>query len=278
MPLPGLVVFGLNIPKLPHGEDDVGSTRLLAAGTILAAALTGAAPAAAAPPADPETDMVLSAGTAEVKPGTMITLSGWAGWLGRDTGNAGKVEFFFRKGATGPRVRIGTTEAASSGDFRLKVKATASGQYAAEYQHRKQPVKANGTAYLNVYTEKPVERTLFGWNAFTMSCLPACEAVGSEQLISPGPIKVKLTRECLQPTAGGRVGFTTDPKNAFKAGDPGWREFPKGEGPTEFELKPGITRGHFYLQWTSTAAPEGQFTSCNLSFLATQSDVQKDYV
>jgi hypothetical protein len=257
----------------------VGSTRLLAAGTVLAAALTGAAPAAAAPLADPPaTNMVLSAGTAEVKPGATITLSGWAGFLGRDTGNAGKIDFFFRKGATGPRVRVGSTEAGSSGNFRLKVKATGSGEYAAEYRHRKQPVKANATAYLNVYTEQPVDRTLYGWSATTMPCLPSCKAVGPDQLIGTGPIKVKLTRECLQPTAGGRVGFTDDPANAFKADDPGWRDFPKGEGPAEFELKPGVARGHFYLEWTSTAAPEGEFTSCNLSFIATQTDVQKSYV
>jgi hypothetical protein len=257
----------------------VGSTRLLAAGTVLAAALTGAAPAAAAPLADPPaTNMVLSAGTAEVKPGATITLSGWAGFLGRDTGNAGKIDFFFRKGATGPRVRVGSTEAGSSGNFRLKVKATGSGEYAAEYRHRKQPVKANATAYLNVYTEQPVDRTLYGWSATTMPCLPSCKAVGPDQLIGTGPIKVKLTRECLQPTAGGRVGFTDDPGNAFKADDPGWRDFPKGEGPAEFELKPGVARGHFYLEWTSTAAPEGEFTSCNLSFIATQTDVQKSYV
>ncbi|MEU4619751.1 hypothetical protein AB0G04_07215 [Actinoplanes sp. NPDC023801] len=257
----------------------MGSTRLLAAGTVLAAALSGAAPAAAAPLADPpRTDMMFSAGTAEVKPGTMITLSGWAGWIGRDTGNAGKVDFFFSKGTTGPRVRIGSTEAASSGEFRFRVKATASGQYAAEYQHRKQPVKASGTAYLNVYTEKPVTQTVFGWNAFTMPCLPACTAVGPDQLISPAPIKVKLTRECLQPTAGGRVGFTGDAKNTFKSGDPGWRDFPEGEGPVEFELKPGVTRGHFYLEWTSTPAPKGGLTSCNLSLTATQTDLRKDYV
>jgi hypothetical protein len=257
----------------------VGSTRLLAAGTVLAAALTGAAPAAAAPLIDPpKTDMVLSAGTAEVKPGAPVVLSGWAGFLGRDTGNAGKIDFWFSKGATGPRVHVGSTEAGSSGNFRLKVKATASGQYQAEYTHRKQPVKAAGTAYLNVYTEQPVDRTLYGWSATTMPCLPSCKAVGPDQLISTGPIKVKLTRECLRPASGGRVGFTADPKNAFKAGDPGWRDFPKGEGPTEFELKPGVTRGHFYLEWTSTAAPEGQFTSCNLSFTATQTDAQKNYV
>jgi hypothetical protein len=257
----------------------VGSTRLLAAGTVLAAALTGAAPAAAAPLIDPpKTDMVLSAGTAEVKPGAPVVLSGWAGFLGRDTGNAGKIDFWFSKGATGPRVHVGSTEAGSSGNFRLKVKATASGQYQAEYTHRKQPVKAAGTAYLNVYTEQPVDRMLYGWSATTMPCLPSCKAVGPDQLISTGPIKVKLTRECLRPASGGRVGFTADPKNAFKAGDPGWRDFPKGEGPTEFELKPGVTRGHFYLEWTSTAAPEGQFTSCNLSFTATQTDAQKNYV
>jgi hypothetical protein len=258
----------------------VGSTRLLAAGTALAAALTVATPAAAAPLADPApvTSMEFTAAPDEVKPGATVVLSGWAGFVGRDTGNAGRVDFWFRKSPKDPKVPLGSTEAGSSGKFRHKIKATGSGEYGAQYRHRKLPVSASATDHLSVYTERAVDRMLYSWTATAMSCLPSCKAIGPEQFISAGPVKVKLTRECLQPKSGGRIGFTADPANVYKPGDPAWRDFPQGEGPTEFELEPGITRGHFHLEWTSAAAPEGELTSCNLSFTATQTDLQKDYV
>ncbi|MDI6101128.1 hypothetical protein QLQ12_21165 [Actinoplanes sp. NEAU-A12] len=260
----------------------MGSIRLraagaLATGTAMVATLAGATPAGAAPAPKPATNMEFSASPNETTPGSPVVLSGWAGFIGRDTGNAGKVEFWFRKGEKDPKVYLGSTNASSSGKFRFPVRATATGQYVAHYQHQKQDVGADGTDHLDVYNNRAVDRMLYSWTATALSCLPSCKTTGPEQFISAGPVKVKLSRECLQPKSGGRIGFTDDPKNAFKAGEPGWREFPEGEGPVEFELKPKVTRGHFYLEWTSAPAPAGGLTSCNLSFTASQTDIHKDY-
>jgi hypothetical protein len=260
----------------------VGSTRLLTIGTALVVALAGSAPAVAAPPpakTEIQTGMEFTAGPDETTPGGQVVLSGWAGIEGRTTGNAGRVEFFFRKKPTDPKVPIGTTEAGSSGKFRYTAKATVSGEYSAHYKHRKLAITADGTDSLNVYVDRPVDRFLYSWTAESLSCLPTCTAEGPEQFVSATPIKVKLTRECLRPKSGGRIGFTADPENAYTAGAPGWRDFPDGEGPTEFELNPGITRGHFYLEWTSGApAGDAELTACNLSFSATQQHVERQYI
>jgi hypothetical protein len=261
----------------------VGSTRLLTIGVALVATLAGSAPAAAAPPppkTEIVTDMRFQAGPAETTPGGRVVLSGWAGIVGRDTGNAGKVDFYFHgKKPQDKEVYVGSTEAGSSGKFRYTTKATVSGQYRAKYQHRTRDITADGTWGLNVYVDRHVDHFLYSWTADALSCLPACVAEGPDQFVSAGPIKVELTRQCLQPRSGGRIGFTDDDTNTYKAGAPGWRDFPEGEGPTEFELKPGITLGHFYLEWTS-APPAGdkELTSCNLSFSASQKRVQREYV
>lgn len=261
----------------------MGNIRLLAAGalatgTAVIATLAGATPAGAAPVPQPETNMEFAASPDETTPGAPVVLSGWAGFVGRDTGNAGKVDFWFRKGQKDPKVYLGSTRAGSSGKFRFPVRATGTGEYLAHYQHQKLPITADSTDHLTVYTNRPVDRMLYSWTATALSCLPSCRTTGPEQFISPGPVRVKLDRECLQPRSGGRIGFTGDPKNTFQAGDPGWRDFPQGEGPVEFELKPKATKGHFYLEWTSAPAPDGQLTSCNLSFTASQTDFHKDYV
>jgi hypothetical protein len=262
----------------------VGSTRLLMIGTALVATLAGSAPAAAAPPPPPpkneiQTGMQFAAGPAETTPGGRVVLSGWAGILGRDTGNAGRVDFSFRKTPADKPVPVGSTEAGSSGKFRYTTKATVSGEYMAHYKHQKRDITADGTDSLNVYVDRPVDRFLYSWTADSLSCLPTCTADGPEQFVSATPIKVKLTRECLRPKSGGRIGFTDDPANTYKAGAPGWRDFPNGEGPTEFELNPGITRGHFHLEWTSgPPASDAELTACNLSFSATQQHIERQYI
>ncbi|GIF36824.1 hypothetical protein [Actinoplanes xinjiangensis] len=262
----------------------MGSTRLLTIGTALVATLAGSVPAAAAPPPPPpktalQTGMQFAAGPDETTPGGQVVLSGWAGIEGRDTGNAGRVEFRFRKTPADKAVVIGSTEAGSSGKFRYTTKATVSGEYTAHYKHRKLDITADGTDSLNVYVDRPVDRFLYSWTAENLSCLPTCSTAGPEQFVGTGPIKVKLTRECLRPQSGGRIGFTNDAANTYKAGAAGWRDFPNGEGPTEFELKPGITRGHFYLEWTSGApASDMELTACNLAFSATQQHIERKYV
>ncbi|WP_433790409.1 hypothetical protein [Actinoplanes sp. CA-252034] len=261
----------------------MGSTRLLTIGTALVATLAGSAPAAAAPPPPPKTEintgMQFAAGPDETTPGGNVVLSGWAGIEGRTTGNAGRVEFHFRKKGSDEQVYVGATDAGSSGKFRFTTKATVSGEYNAHYRHRKMAITADGTDSLNVYVDRPVDRFLYSWRADALSCLPACVAQGPDQFVTAGPIKVELTRECLRPGSGGRIGFTADPANTYTAGAPGWRDFPDGEGPTRFELNPGLTRGHFHLEWTSgPAADDKELTSCNLAFSATQQHIERQYV
>ncbi|GAA4966626.1 hypothetical protein GCM10025331_69040 [Actinoplanes utahensis] len=264
---------------------------LAATGTALVAALAGATPAGAAPepartPAGtaapsartPETSIDFAAAPDETTVGAPVVLSGRAGLVGRGTGNAGTVRFWFRKGQQGPKVYLGSVAAGDSGAFRHTVKATATGEYLAEYRNSRQPILASGTDFLAVYTNRPVDRMLYTWTATRLSCLPSCRATGPEQFISPGPVQVKLNRDCLQPKSGGRIGFTSDPANTVTPGDPAWREFPDGEGPTTFELRPGVTKGHFHLEWTSGPAPAGQLTACDISFTASQRSVSKDYV
>ncbi|SFE77409.1 hypothetical protein SAMN05421541_103509 [Actinoplanes philippinensis] len=259
----------------------MSSTRLLTVGAAMVAAMAGSTPAAAAPPPPPEllTTMQFTAGPDEVAPGGKVVLSGQAGIEGRSTGNAGRVEFSFRKKGTTEEVSVGATDAGSSGKFRFTTKATVSGEYVAHYRHRTRDITADGTDSLNVYVDRPVDRFLYSWTAQALSCLPTCVAQGPDQFVTTGPIKVKLTRECLRPNSGGRIGFTADPANTYTAGAPGWRDFPNGEGPTDFELNPGITRGHFYLEWTSgPAADAKELTSCNLAFSATQQQTERQYI
>ncbi|GGN42182.1 hypothetical protein FHR83_007277 [Actinoplanes campanulatus] len=264
----------------------MGNTRLLAAGGALAATMAVAVPvvtldravAVPAPARGPASGMEFSAPHDEVEAGTPIVLSGRAGYLNRATGNGGRVDIFFRKEQTAPKVYLGSVTAGSSGKFRFPTRANATGEYVAHYQHRKLAITADATDFLAVFTSRQVDRRLFSWTATNLSCLPTCKAVGPDQLISAGPVKVKLERKCLQPKSGGRIGFTADQKNAYRAGDLGWRDFPEGDGPTEFELKPTTVKGHFYLEWTSATPPQGQFSSCDISFAVSQTSTDKNYV
>ncbi|MBO3744327.1 hypothetical protein [Actinoplanes flavus] len=264
----------------------MGNTRLLAAGGALAATLAVAAPvvtpnragALPAPARGPASGMEFSAPHGEVEAGTPIVLSGRAGYLDRATGNGGRVDIFFRKGQTAPKVFLGSAAAGSSGRFRFPTRANATGEYVAHYRHQKLAITADATDFLAVFTSRAVDRRLFSWTATNLSCLPTCKAVGPDQQIGAGPVKVKLERKCRQPKSGGRIGFTADQKNAYRAGDLGWRDFPKGDGPTEFELKPAATKGHFYLEWTSATPPEGQLSSCDISFAVSQRTTEKEYV
>lgn len=254
------------------------TTRMLTAGTALAAVLTLPAPASAGLARGPETGMEFAAAPDETAVGSRVVLSGRAGYLDRSTGNAGRVDFYFRKGQKGPKVHIGSTTASSSGRFRWTTRATATGDYVAEYRHLKQPVSASAADFLAVYTNRTVEQQLWSWTATDLSCLPSCRAIGPEQSVGPSPIRVELSRDCAQPESGGRLGFTADPQNVRQPGDPGWRDFPQGEGPARFDLEPGVTRGHFYFEWTSPAAPAGEPTSCDLSVTASQRHLRKEYL
>ncbi|SDS14422.1 hypothetical protein [Actinoplanes derwentensis] len=268
----------------------MGSTRLLIAGVTLAMTLTGATPAAATPIAAPATGMVpgvapvpdpemdFTVTPREATPGTTVVLSGVAGILDRNSGNAGRVDFYFLKAKKGTPVLLGSTTASSSGKFRWVTKATASGDYSAEYRHQKQEIVASASDYLTVYTHRVHDQMLYSWTASKLSCLPSCKTVGPEQFVDPAPVHVELTRDCLQPRSGGRIGFARDAKSAFTPGAPGWRDFPEGRGPASFDLNPGLTKGRFYFEWTSAPAPQGELTSCNLSFTASQKVLRKEYL
>ncbi|WP_430784275.1 hypothetical protein [Actinoplanes sp. G11-F43] len=261
--------------------------RMLTAGAALAAVLTGTAPVAVpagSTPARadsgpaPEAAIEFAASPDETAVGSPVVLSGTAGFLDRAGGNDGRVDFYFVKGQKGPRTHVGSTTSNSSGTFRWVTRATATGDYVAEYRHRGTPATATAADFLAVYQNRRADQMLYSWTASKLSCLPSCRAVGPEQFVGPGPIRVTLSRECLQPRSGGRIGFTSDPKNVHRPGAPGWRDFPNGEGPAEFDLKPGITKGHFYFEWTSAPAPDGELTSCNLSFTASQKSTRKEYL
>ncbi|GAA1634113.1 hypothetical protein [Actinoplanes couchii] len=277
----------------------MGVSRWLVAGTTLAVSMAGATPAWAAPdppppPAvseepgaaadvpepepEPQADIEFTAAPKETTPGATVVFTGVAGIIDRDSGNAGRVDFYFVRGQKGPRKFAGSATASNSGRFRWSTKATVSGDYIAEYRNRKLAIVANATEYLSVYTHRATDQKLYSWTAGKMSCLPACKTVGPEQFVDAAPIHVTLSRECLQPKSGGRIGFADSQQNAFKPGDPGWRDFPEGQGPAEFDLNPGLTRGRFYFEWTSAPAPAGELTQCNLSFTATQRIVRKVYL
>ncbi|HWS31834.1 MAG TPA: hypothetical protein VN408_03715 [Actinoplanes sp.] len=256
----------------------MGGTRLLVTGAALAVTLAGAVPAHAAPDPDAIPEMMLEIAPKEVTPGTSVVISGVAGYLDRTSGNAGRVDFYFSKGQSGERTHLGSTSASSAGRFRWTTRATLSGDYSAEYRHLKQKISATATEALTVYTTRSADQMLYSWTASKLSCLPSCRATGPEQFVDPAPIHVELSHECLQPKSGGRIGFAADEATAFTPGGPGWRDFPEGKGPAEFDLKPGLTKGRFYFEWTSAPAPAGELTSCNLSFTASQKVIRKEYL
>lgn len=259
----------------------MGGTRLLVTGAALAVTLAGAMPAQAAvagPDPEPIPEMILEIATKEVTPGTSVVITGVAGYLDRTGGNAGRVDFYFTKGQSGVRTHLGSTGASSAGRFRWATKATVSGDYTAEYRHLKQEITATATEALTVYTTRTTDQMLYSWTASRLSCLPSCKTIGPEQFVDSAPIHVELSRECLQPKSGGRIGFAAGKANAFQPGSPAWRDFPEGRGPAAFDLKPGVTKGRFYFEWTSAPAPAGELTSCNLSFTASQKVLRREYL
>ncbi|MBG0562955.1 hypothetical protein [Actinoplanes aureus] len=243
---------------------------LFAATAALLAGLSGAAPARAA---DTPVTMTFAVAPDEVRQGSRIVLAGRAGFGNR--GNAGPVDLYFRKSENDPYVRLSSIAATSSGRFRTTLTARASGDYQAVYRGNKLRGPASGSDFLAVYTTSSTDRLVYSWSGTRLQCHPTCLATGPAQSAGPAPIRVTFKRTCAQPKSGGSLGFTADPANARKPGDRGWRDFPDGVGPTEFELTPPATGGHFHLRWSS---PAGKDTSCDLAFTAIQRHDQKRYL
>ncbi|WP_328477051.1 hypothetical protein OHA21_23520 [Actinoplanes sp. NBC_00393] len=242
-------------------------THLLATAAVLAAGLSGVA-AAHTP-----VEMTFAVAPDEAKQGSRITLSGRAGF--GSGGNAGPVDLYFRKSENDAYARIGTTNASSAGTFSTTLTARASGDYQAVYRGNKRRGTASASDYLAVYTTTTADLALYSWSGTRVQCHPSCTAAGPDQTLLPGPVRIRFKHTCAQPKSGGSLGFTADPKIIPKPGAPGWRDFPQGAGPTEFELTPPAPNGHFRLRWSS---PAGKDTTCDLAFSATQRNTQKRYL
>ncbi|GLY00041.1 hypothetical protein [Actinoplanes sp. NBRC 101535] len=258
---------------------------LLAATTTLIALLPG--PAAGAgrvddagpsavlpePAGEARVTMMFDVAPGEVSRGSRVVLRGRAG--NGDEGNAGPVDLYFRRSAAEPWARAGTTTASGAGHFSATLTASESGDYQAVYRGNKTRGAAVASDYLAVFTTRLVTRMLFTWSGTRLQCRPACTATGPAQALGPGPVKVVFRRSCRQPGSGGSIGFAADPAAARIPGDPAWRDFPDGAGPTEFDLTPAASSGRFRLTWLSTP---GADTTCDLSFSAAQRSTEKLYL
>jgi hypothetical protein len=254
-------------------------THLLAtAATIVAwVAAAGAAVAVPAPAAadQPVTTMSVAIAPLEVKQGSRFTLSGRAGY--GDSGNAAPVDLYFRKSEADaePYVRIATVGASSSGRFRATLTAKTSGHYYAFYRGNGKRGFGSASDYLAAYTSTIADRTVYTWSGTRLQCHPQCVTTGPVQKLGAAPVRVTFERECARAKSGGGLGFIADPETPPTKGDPGWRDFPEGAGPTGFELAPAVREGRFHLRWSS---PAGAGAGCDLTFTATQRSEHKQYV
>ncbi|MEU4695391.1 hypothetical protein [Actinoplanes sp. NPDC023714] len=249
-------------------------TSLIAAAAVLAAGMPGAPQAPAA--RGPLTEMTFAVAPDSVRAGSRITLGGVAG-AGR-RGNAGAVDLFFRKTEDDPYARIGRLAANDAGRFGTTLTASASGDYLAVYRGNRQRGIASASDYVSVYTTRTVKRLIYSWSATNQQCHPVCRTQSPDVTLGTGPVHVSFQRDCGPTRSGGSLGFTKDPWNKHAPGDPGWRDFPDGAGPVEFDLAPTAPAGHFYLTWSSVQRERGQATLCNLSYRATQDTTQITYV
>ncbi|BBH71327.1 hypothetical protein ACTI_80120 [Actinoplanes sp. OR16] len=249
-------------------------TSLIAAAAVLAAGMTGGAQAPAG--RGPLTEMTFAVSPDSVKAGSRITLAGVAG--AGSSGNAGVVDLYFRKGENDDYLRIGRLAAGDSGRFGTTMTANASGDYMAVYRGNKQRGTASGSDYVSVYTTRTIKRLVYAWSATNTQCHPVCRTHSPDVTLGTGPVHVSFQRDCGPTRSGGSLGFTDDPWNKHEPGDPGWREFPEGAGPTEFDLAPTAPAGHFYLTWSSVQRERGQATLCNLSYRATQDTTVVTYL
>ncbi|WP_229074068.1 hypothetical protein [Actinoplanes sp. DH11] len=273
------------------GTSLLAAVAVLAAGTAGTTGTTGAGGALGAPgtagvpgvPAGqvqrgPTTEMVFAVSPDEVRQGSRITLSGKAGW--GDTGNAAPVDLYFRKTEKDRWARIGRVAADDAGRFRTTMIARTSGDYEAVYRG----IKKNGrgsaymTDYLAVFTTRTVDRLVYTWQGTQLQCHPVCRAQSPELTLGRGPVHVSFRRDCGRTRSGGSLGFGADPWNRHAAGDPGWRDFPDGAGPTAFTLAPPKPAGHFYLTWSSVQRERGQATVCDLGYTVTQTATEVAYV
>ncbi|MBB2944123.1 hypothetical protein FB565_003852 [Actinoplanes lutulentus] len=245
-------------------------THLLVAATVLASG------AQAPVVRGPVTEMTFAVSPDAVTKGSRITLAGEAG--AGDSGNAGPVDLYFRKSEDDAYARIGRIAASATGRFSTTLTATTSGDYQAVYRGNKKRGEASGSDYLAVYTTRTVKRLIYTWKATNMQCAPVCRAHSPELTLGQGPVHLSFQRDCGQTRSGGSLGFTPDPWNKHEPGDPGWRDFPDGAGPAEFDLAPTKPAGHFYVTWSSVAREPGQPTRCQLSYTATQTATEIAYV
>ncbi len=168
------------------------------------------------------------------------------------------MDLYFRRNGVATYTRIATVAAAAgSGTFRRTVEATYSGTYKAVYrgnEHRKPATRDDGLA---VHVTETVTRTVFSHASGEVDCFAEsqpCFVQSAETTIADGPLMVTFHATCRQPKSGRAVAaFTDSPDNTpppFAAGypaSPGWRHFPYGMGPGEFDLAPDITHGHFVV-------------------------------
>jgi hypothetical protein len=246
------------------------ATHLVVAAAVMA---TGAAAPAAR---GPLTEMTFAVAPDAVQPGARITVAGTAG-AGR-TGNAGPVDVFFRKTEKDQYARVARLTAADSGRFGATLVASTSGDYQAVYRGNKLRGQASASDYLSVYTTRTVKRLIYSWSATGWQCRPVCRTHSPDVTLGTGPVHVSFQRDCGEARSGGSIGFTGDRWNRHEPGDPGWRDFPDGAGPVEFDLAPTGPAGHFYLTWTSTQRERGQATLCNLKYTATQTATERRYL
>jgi hypothetical protein len=243
-----------------------------------------AAPTAALAAPKAAVAMTFSATPDPVAVGKTITLSGRA--AAGKTGNAGTVEFYFRKDRSPRYTRVATTSAAANGTFSRAAKATASGTYVAVYRGNKYRKSASRADHASVFTTRTTTKTVWQYSGTDVECGPAtngCHIFSGDLEIQPGPLNVSFLAQCTQPAPSLMMGFTDDPTNTAPEPNqgpyaaPGWRWWPIG-GATggEFDLAPAITQGHFYVHALVKPAfgPAHPTTTCTMSVTATQQVTQ----
>ncbi|WP_328460523.1 hypothetical protein OHA21_30040 [Actinoplanes sp. NBC_00393] len=244
------------------------------AGVLIATVLAGS-PAQAAPKPKAVT-MTFSASPAGVAPGAQVVLSGKAARGAK--GNAGIVDLYFRKDNVRNYSRIGSVRATAAGKFSRTVKATFSGTYKAVYRGNSKRKPATRFDGLAVYKTTTTTETVWSHESGEVDCLApkpnACQVVSDDITIADGPLMVHFTKGCDQPKSGAAVAFTDSPTNTRPDGaaypaSPGWRLFPYGVGPADFDLAPDVTHGHFFINVNSSAYYPGP-GMCRFSFTATQ--------
>lgn len=249
-------------------------SRLITVAGVLVATVLAGSPAQAAKPKPVK--MTFSVAPETSSPGADVTLSGKAARGAK--GNAGTVEFYFRKDGTNRYALVGSTRAGKTGTFSATVKASVSGTYKAVYRGNKKRKSATRYDTLDVYKTTTTTKTVWSHTSGEVDCLApepnACRVVSEDLTIDEGPLMVNFKRDCDQPKGGATLGFTDSPTNTPPEGaawpaSPGWRHFSYMMGPTDFDLAPAVTRGHFFVNVNSGRYWPGA-GMCRFSVTATQ--------